>query len=120
MFQPVTEAISVACQRRSRTRPETAKSGKAHSSKPNRALLRAKRIKAVAPEPRDQIANCKRNSGGGRPVDFVSESYKGGAVVYQSFNILKRWRSIATLHDKLALAYRAAMALSSVLIWLRQ
>jgi transposase len=94
---------------------------KAYSSKANRALLRAKRIKAVIPEPRDQIANRKRKgSRGGRPVDFDSESYKGRAVVEQSFNIFKQWRSIATRYDKLALTYRSAVALYSILIWLRQ
>jgi transposase len=123
MFQHVLEAINVPRQGagRSRTRPDTVMGDKAYSSKANRALLRAKRIKAVIPEPRDQIANRKRKgSRGGRPVDFDSESYKGRAVVEQSFNIFKQWRSIATRYDKLALTYRAAVALYSVLIWLRQ
>ena len=94
---------------------------KAYSSKANRALLRARRIKAVIPEPRDQIANRQRKGPcGGRPVDFDNERYKGRAVVEQSFSIFKQWRSIATRYDKLALTYRSAVALYSILIWLRQ
>lgn len=123
MFQHVLEAINVPRQgaRRSRTHPDTVMGDKAYSSKANRSLLRAKRIKAVIPEPRDQIANRKRKgSRGGRPVDWDSESYKGRAVVEQSFNIFKQWRSIAARYDKLALTYRSAVALYSVLIWLRQ
>ena len=118
MFQHVLESINVPRQGagRSRTRPDTVMGDKAYSSKANRALLRA-----VIPEPRDQIANRQRKgSRGGRPVDFDSERYKGRAVVEQSFSIFKQWRSIATRYDKLALTYRSAVALYSVLIWLRQ
>ena len=94
---------------------------KAYSSRANRALLRARKIKTVIPEPRDQIANRKRKgSRGGRPVDFDSEAYKGRSAVEQSFNIFKQWRSIATRYDKLAITYRSGVPLYAVLIWLRQ
>lgn len=94
---------------------------KAYSSRANRALLRARKIKAVIPEPRDQIANRKRKGArGGRPVDFDGEAYKDRSVVEQSFNIFKQWRSIATRYDKLAITYPSGVALYSVLIWLRQ
>lgn len=106
---------------RARTRPAAVMGDKAYSSKANRSLLRARKIKAVIPEPRDQIANRKRKGArGGRPVDFDSEAYKGRSVVEQSFNIFKQWRSIATRYDKLAITYRSGVALYSVLIWLRQ
>jgi transposase len=123
MFPVVLDAISVprAGSGRARNRPDAVLGDKAYSSRANRNLLRMKRIKAVIPEPRDQIANRKRKgSRGGRPVDFDTEAYKGRAVVEQSFNLFKQWRGIATRYDKLALTYRAGVALYACLIWLRQ
>ncbi|RWW94287.1 MULTISPECIES: IS5 family transposase [Paenarthrobacter] len=123
VFPHVIDAINVprAGTGRARTRPDTVMGDKAYSSRANRSLLRARKIKAVIPEPRDQIANRKRKGArGGRPVDFDSEAYKGRSVVEQSFNIFKQWRSIATRYDKLAITYRSGVALYSVLIWLRQ
>ena len=123
MFPMVLDTISVprAGSGRARNRPDAVLGDKAYSSRANRNLLRMKRIKAVIPEPRDQIANRKRKgSRGGRPVDFDSEAYKGRAVVEQSFNLFKQWRGIATRYDKLALTYRAGVALYACLIWLRQ
>jgi transposase len=94
---------------------------KACSFRANRTLLRAKKVKAVIPEPRDQIAHRKRKGiRGGRPVGFDSKTYKGRSAVEQSFNISKQWRSIATRYDKLAITYRSGVALYSVLIRLRQ
>lgn len=123
MFPHVIEAISVPRLGggRARCRPEAVMGDKAYSSRANRALLREKKIKAIIPEPRDQIANRKRKgSRGGRPVDFDSEAYKGRSVVEQSFSLFKQWRSIATRYDKLAITYRAGVALYASLIWLRQ
>lgn len=123
LFPHVIDAINVprAGTGRARTRPDAVMGDKAYSSRANRSLLRARKIKAVIPEPRDQIANRKRKGArGGRPVDFDSEAYKGRSVVEQSFNIFKQWRSIATRYDKLAITYRSGVALYSVLIWLRQ
>lgn len=105
----------------STSRPDAVMGEKAYSSRANRSLLRVRKIKAVIPEPRDQIANGKRKGArGGRPVDSDSEAYKGRSVVEQSFNIFKKWRSIATRYDKLAITYRSEVALFSVLISLRQ
>jgi transposase len=123
MFPVVLDAISVprAGSGRARNRPDAVLGDKAYSSRANRNLLRMKRIQAVIPEPRDQIANRKRKgSRGGRPVDFDTEAYKGRAVVEQSFKLFKQWRGIATRYDKLALTYRAGVALYACLIWLRQ
>ncbi|MCU1531201.1 MAG: transposase [Arthrobacter sp.] len=58
-------------------------------------------------------------TGGGRPVSFDAEANKGRAAVEQSFSLFKQWRGIATRFDKLALTYRAGIALYAVLIWLR-
>jgi hypothetical protein len=47
----------------------------AYSYRAFRALLRARKVKTVIPEPRDQIANRKRKGArGGRPVDFDGEA----------------------------------------------
>ena len=123
MFPHVMEAISVPRLGggRARSRPDAVMGDKAYSSRANRAFLREKKIKAIIPEPRDQIANRKRKgSRGGRPVDFDSEAYKGRSAVEQSFSLFKQGRSIATRYDKLAITYRAGAALYASLIWLRQ
>lgn len=123
MFPHVIEAISVPRigGGRARNRPDAVMGDKAYSSRANRSLLRQKKIKAIIPEPRDQIANrIRKGSRGGRPVDFDSEAYKGRSVVEQSFSLFKQWRSIATRYDKLAITYRAGVALYASLIWLRQ
>jgi len=104
-----------------RTRPDAVMGDKAYSSRANRALLRTRRIKAVIPEPSDQIGHRKRRgSRGGRPVNFDSQAYKGRSSVERSFNLFKQWRAIATRYDKLAITYRAGVVLYAVLIWLRQ
>lgn len=122
-FPHVIEAISVPRigGGRARNRPDAVMGDKAYSSRANRSLLRQKKIKAIIPEPRDQIANrIRKGSRGGRPVDFDREAYKGRSVVEQSFSLFKQWRSIATRYDKLAITYRAGVALYASLIWLRQ
>jgi hypothetical protein len=53
-------------------------------------------------------------------VDFDSDARKGRSVVEQSFNIFKRWRSIATRYDTLAITSRSGVALHAGLIWLHQ
>jgi transposase len=94
---------------------------KAYSSRANRSLLRGRGIKAVIPEPSDQIGHRKRRgSRGGRPANFDSETYKGRNTVERSFGLFKQWRAIATRYDKLALTYRAGVVLYAVVIWLRQ
>lgn len=77
MFPHVIDAINVprAGTGRPQTRPDAVMGDKACSCRANRSLLRARKIKAAIPEPRDQIANRKRNGTcGGRPVDFDSEA----------------------------------------------
>jgi transposase len=106
---------------RPRTRPDALLGDKAYSSRANRELLRARRIKTVIPQPSDQVANrARRGSAGGRPPDFDAEAYKDRNVVERSFNDYKQWRGLATRYDKLALTYRGGVVLRAVLIWLRQ
>lgn len=56
MFSHVRDAISVPRPGtgRTRTRPDAVMGDKVCPSRANRALLRARRIKAVIPEPRDR------------------------------------------------------------------
>lgn len=51
------------------------------------------------------------------PVTYVREAYKRRNVVECSFNVLKQWRSLDTRYGKLALTYRSAVVLHTVLIW---
>lgn len=97
---------------RARTRPDRVRADKAYSSRGNRALLRARGIGAVIPEPSDQIRNRKRRgSNGGRPPAFDPIDYRGRNVVERSFNQLKQWRGLATRYDKHAVIYHGAAVL---------
>ncbi|MEV5051051.1 IS5 family transposase [Arthrobacter sp. LAR12-1-1.1] len=123
MFPVVMEAVRVPRLGGgpARTRPDAVMVDKAYSSRANRSLLRGRGIKAVIPEPSDQIGHRKRRgSRGGRPVNFDAETYKGRNTVERSFSLFKQWRAIATRYDKLALTYRAGVVLYAVVIWLRQ
>jgi transposase len=92
---------------------------KAYSARAHRALLRARGITAVIPEPSDQIGHRKnKGSRGGRPVGYDVEDYKHRNVVERAFNQLKNWRGLATRYDKHALVYRGGVVLASILLWL--
>jgi len=123
MFAHLLEAIRV--QRsgpgRPRTRPQRVLADKAYSSRGNRALLRARGIRAVIAEPSDQAGHRqRRGSKGGRPPAFDTDAYKGRNVVERSFNVLKQWRALATRYDKLALTYRGGVVLGAIITWLRE
>lgn len=106
---------------RPRTRPEALLGDKAYSSRANRALLRAKRTKAVIAQPADQIANRRRRGrAGGRPPHFDATAYKGRNVIERSFNHHKQWRGIASRYDKLAAVYRGALVLRAITRWLHE
>lgn len=104
---------------RPRTRPAAVLGDKAYSSRAIRTELRSRRIKAVIPQPSDQIAHrVRRGSAGGRPPAFDSAIYKGRNVIERSFNDHKQWRGIATRYDKLAAVYRGGVLLRAITIWL--
>ena len=104
---------------RPRTRPDALLGDKAYSSRGNRELLRAKRVKTVIPQPSDQIGHRKRRgSAGGRPPAFDPVAYKGRNVIERSFNDHKQWRGLATRYDKLAAVYRGGVVLRAITIWL--
>lgn len=105
---------------RARTTPDAVLGDKAYSARAHRALLRARGIKAVIPEPSDQIRHRKRRgSRGGRPPALDTEAYRGRNVVERSFNTVKQWRALATRYDKLAIVYRGAAVLRAITIWLK-
>jgi len=104
---------------RPRTRPTAVLGDKAYSSRAIRAELRLRGIKAVIPQPSDQIAHRKRRGReGGRPPAFDPAAYRGRNVIERSFNDHKQWRGIATRYDKLATVYRGAIVLRAITIWL--
>jgi transposase len=104
---------------RPRTRPSALIGDKAYSSRVIRADLRSRGIKAVIPQPSDQIAHRKRRgAAGGRPPAFDASTYKARNVIERSFNDHKQWRGIATRYDKLATLYRGAVVLRAITIWL--
>ena len=109
-----------AARGRPRTTPDALLGDKAYSSRGTRQLLRSRGIKAVIPEPSDQIGHRKRRGrAGGRPPALDTVAYKGRNVVERGFNTFKQWRALATRYDKLALTYRAGVVLRAVVLWLK-
>lgn len=103
---------------RPRTTPEVVLADKAYSSRAIRSHLRQRGIRAVIPQPSDQLSNRKRlGSRGGRPPSFDREAYKQRNTVERCINKLKQWRGLATRYDKTATSYLAALHLAAIFIW---
>jgi putative transposase len=104
---------------RPRTRPTALRGDKAYSSRGHRALLRARGIVAVIPEPADQ-AGHRKNKGrrGGRPVSYDVADYKNRNLIERFFNRMKNWRGLASRYDKHAIVYRGGIVLAAILDWL--
>ena len=78
---------------RPRTTPAALRADKAYSSRAHRARLRRRGIKAVIPEPADQVRHRRnRGSRGGRPVEYDRDDYKSRNTIERAFNRLKNWR----------------------------
>ncbi|MCX5274645.1 IS5 family transposase [Streptomyces virginiae] len=106
---------------RPRTRPLAVLADRAYSSRAIRAHLRRRGIRAVIPQPSDQVGHrLRRGRRGGRPPGFDAEVYKQRNTVERCINRLKQWRGLATRCDKLAIAYQAALHLAAILIWARR
>ncbi|MGW4413377.1 IS5 family transposase [Streptomyces misionensis] len=104
-----------------RTRPLAVLADRAYSSRAIRSHLRRWGIRAVIPQPSDQVGHRPRRGRlGGRPPSFDSEAYKQRNTVERCINRLKQWRGLATRTDKLAIAYQAALHLAGILIWTRR
>jgi transposase len=95
---------------------------RAYSSRSIRTHLRRRGIRAVIPQPSDQVGGHRMRRGrlGGRPPAFDNEAYKQRNTVERCINRLKQWRGLATRTDKLAIAYQAALHLAGILIWIRR
>ncbi|MFD9981505.1 IS5 family transposase [Streptomyces massasporeus] len=124
---PAFEAVMAGIQvprsgpGRPRTRPEAVLADRAYSSRAIRGHLRQRGIRAVIPQPSDQIGHrLRRGRDGGRPPAFDAEAYKQRNTVERCIGRLKQWRGLAMRTDKLALAYRAALHLAAILIWARR
>jgi transposase len=121
MLQPLLAHLAVdrSGRGRPRTRPEAVIGDKAYSSRAIRADLRSRGIRAVIPQPSDQIAHRKRRgSAGGRPPAFDAKTYERRNVIERSFNDHKQWRGLATRYDKLAAVYRGGVVQQAITIWL--
>nr|WSW49338.1 IS5 family transposase [Streptomyces sp. NBC_01001] len=106
---------------RPRTRPLAVLADRAYSSRAIRSHLRRRGIRAVIPQPSDQIGHrLRRGRRGGRPPGFDAEIYKQRNSVERCINRLKQWRGLATRCDKLAIAYQTALHLAAILIWARR
>jgi len=105
---------------RARSRPDAVIADRAYSSGTARRMLRGRKITAVIPQKRDEIAaRQRRGQSGGRPPAFDETRYKQRNLVERSFALLKQWRALATRYDKLAIVYSAAVILSACITWTR-
>lgn len=105
---------------RPRKRPDSVTADKAYSSRANRKALRNRKIVAVIPQPKDQIANrVRKGSRGGRPPSFDPARYKLRNQVERGFGRRKQWRGLATRYDKLGVSYQATLDLAETLDWIR-
>ena len=105
---------------RPRKRPDSVTADKAYSSRANRAALRSRKIVAVIPQPKDQIANrARKGSRGGRPPAFDPDRYRNRNQVERGFGRRKQWRGLATRYDKLGASYQATVDIVETLDWLR-
>ena len=105
---------------RPRTRPDAVIADRAYATGVIRSELHRRKVKAVIPDKRDQIAARKRRgSRGGRPPGLDADAYRGRNVIERFFAPAKQWRGIATRFDKLAITYRAGLALCAILTWTR-
>lgn len=121
-FEPVMARIRILRRGRGRprTRPGIVLADKAYSSKAIRAHLRRRKIKAVIPEPADQVKNRKaRGSRGGRPPAFDRQAYKGRNVVERAFNKLRQHRAVAIRFDKRDFVWRGTIDVAAIRLWLR-
>lgn len=79
--------LASARRGRARSRPDALIGDMAYASRGERAVLRAKRIKTLIPQPTDRIDHRLRcGSAGGRPPAFESIAYRGRNVFERSFN----------------------------------
>lgn len=99
---------------RPRTRLLVVLADRAYSSRAIREHLRKRGIRAVIPQPADQVANRRRKGRlGGRPPSFDREADNRRNTVERCINPLKNWRGQATRYD----LFRAGPYIAGIFIW---
>ncbi|MFF4426206.1 hypothetical protein ACFY04_36430 [Streptomyces sp. NPDC001549] len=88
--------------------------GKGCSSRTCRACLRRRGIKATIPERVDRLAGRARRREW--PCRSDTAVYLRRNIVERCFHRLKRWRGIATRHDKHPARRQAAITLAGTLV----
>ncbi|CAL9652103.1 IS5 family transposase ISBli8 [Streptomyces sp. enrichment culture] len=102
---------------RPRARPFAAPADRACSSRALRIHLRRRGIRAVIPQPSDQIGHRRRRGRrGGRPPGFDREACTHRNTVEHCVNRLTQWRGLVTRPGKPAIAFQAALHPAAVLI----
>ncbi|MFJ5266770.1 IS5 family transposase [Streptomyces sp. NPDC088387] len=99
-FEDVLDAIRVPrCgPGRPRSQPDTVLADRAYSPRAIRNHLRRRGIRAVIPQPSDQIGHrLRRGRAGGRPPAFDAEAYKQRNSVERCINRLKQWLGLAAV-----------------------
>jgi len=105
---------------RPRTRPDRLLGDKAYSSRAIRAYLRRRKVRAVIPQPADQIAHRRRRgAAGGRPPKFDPIAYRQRNTTERCVNKLKEHRAVAMRTDKRAWIYNGTVEVASIRIWTR-
>lgn len=113
--EPVLDAVRIARPRGApRRRPERVAADRAYSHRRIRCWLRARNIRAVIPERRDQIEHrC------GRPPAFDRDCYRRRNVIERCVGWLKEARAVATRYEKLAVHYLGILKLAMIRRYLR-
>ncbi|MFC9589313.1 IS5 family transposase [Streptomyces sp. NPDC056944] len=122
-FEAVMAAIRVPRKGpgRPRTRPDMVLADRGCSSRAIRSHLHRRGIRAVIPQPSDQVGHrLQRGRAGGRPPAFDARPYRQRNTVERCINRLKQWRGLAMRTDKLAVAYQAALHLAAIVTWSRE
>jgi transposase len=108
LLAPVLEAVRIRLPRgRPRQRPAALAADKAYSFPRLRRWLRARHVRAVIPERRDQ-QDRRRHRPGRRPA-FDRVAYRRRNVIERAVGWLKERRRIATRYEKLAIQYLAML-----------
>jgi transposase len=113
MFEPVLEAVRIRLPGgQVRQRPQAVAGDKAYSFPRLRHWLRARHVRAVIPERRDQ-QEWRRHHRGRRPK-FDRAAYCQRNVIERAVGWLKERRRIATRYEKLAIQYLAMLSVSLI------
>jgi transposase len=113
VLEPVLEAVRIRLPRgRPRQRPDALAADKAYSFPRLRRWLRARHIRPVIPERRDQ-QDRRQHRPGRRPV-FDRHAYRQRNVIERAVGWLKERRRVATRYEKLAIQYLAMLYLALI------